>query len=62
MGSSVITVVSDFVYIASGDGLQVNSEYDIYELKAINSDRSLSADDLTDHLLTLLWPIMIIWM
>ena len=27
MGPLVNTIVADFVYIASGDGLQVNSEY-----------------------------------
>ena len=26
-GPSVKTIISDFVYIAPGDGLQVNSEY-----------------------------------
>ena len=64
MEPPVNTIASDFAYIAwwsldGVDGLHVMPS--ACELKSINSDSSLSRRDLTGHLFTLRWPLVVIW-
>ena len=53
------TIISNFAYIACGDGLHVNTMNVNKWQKTVTT--AFLEDDLTGHLFTLLWSLAVVW-